>query len=421
MMCHGIKAYRCLPSVPFGKSRRILGVFLVWLTACSKPLATISVSENDGLDRKLEYVATSIRLVKPLSTTVSNLQLIDTDTGEAIPFEIGFENEASTEVLQVRFPVKINANTTKEFTLHDAASKTDTLLVHQDASISDFSYSSIDNSIENSFYKATFSTKTDSMGGQIDGIYVKEFNNVLLKRGHIAMHWAPNFSKNDSDGYFNMESTAVFSNNQLSPGYYEIRKSRSVITDNVPEISVEGTYAFYKSLPYFTFESTMSVSKDVVLDLLRNDEMTMDSLFTHVMYAKSRGGVMHLKLYDAEMDVLEQNPIPDDAPWLAFYHREEGYGFGVIRLKYDNTNSTGGLSPTYKPYTKITKSTENGRYWNRILIADTVMVVPKGSRYVEKNAYLVFKVGSIAPEREIRYYAERLRNPLNVTVETFDE
>lgn len=167
----------------------------------------------------------------------------------------------------------------------------------------------------------------------------------------------------------------------------------------------EGKYTFLADLPYFIFQSTMAMKEEVSLKLLRNDEMTMDSLFTHVAYQKSDRKVSRLKLYDTELDSLNNNPIPDDSRFVAFYNTNEGYGLASIRLIYDNMNNQGNSSPTYKSYTKISKSSENGRYWNRVLM-DSITTAPKGSRYHEKNAYLVFEVGSEIPEEQIQYYSK---------------
>jgi hypothetical protein len=144
--------------------------------------------------------------------------------------------------------------------------------------------------------------------------------------------------------------------------------------------------------------------------------MTMDSLFTHVAYEKANGGTARLQLYTSELDSLDSKPIPDDTGFVAFYNTNFGYGLASIRLEYDNTNAEGSVSPLLNHHTKISRAANNGRYWNRVLI-DSATTVPKGSKYHEKNAYLVFKVGKEIPEEEILYHAERLRNPLTVTLQ----
>lgn len=387
--------------------------FLLLLCAsCSNSdyLATITVSETEGLDRELEYVNAKISMHRELSKN-ELLVLIDIESQACIPvLELKSIRKGVNFEYHMMFPLKISANKNRRFNLgiqEKTRSSPPVQLVLSEDKLS----------VENTYYKVNFSSKGNKRGGQITGIELKDFENQLLKRGHIAMHWAPNFSKSDSEDYFNLEDLPPNSDNSIEREFYQVIKKRSGITDSVPEIFVEGRYEFYADLPYFLFESTMNVSKDVELDLLRNDEMTMDSLFTHVMYAKLDGSVSSLMLYDDELDVLEENPIPDNAAWIAFYNEEKGYGFGSIRLNYDNTNLKGAISPVYKPYTKISRSSGNGRYWNRVL-SDTTHMFPEGSRYHEKNAYLIFKADQAAPEKEISRYATQLRNPLKVRVVT---
>ncbi len=385
-------------------------VLSIMVSACTqkKSLATIQIEEQNGLDRKLAYVSVEIPLINSLKNT-EMLMVSDSESGTSIPVQVvdTIQNQGISK-LTLLFPVAIKANTIKTFQLMITDKK-------NQITASDIQLSKDALSVENKTYKAFFSSEYDKRGGQINGIILKDFNNQLLKRGHISMHWAPNFSKSISDSYFNFEHLSSSSQNDIRNGRYQIVKTRSGTTDSVPEIDLKGQYTFYGRLPYFDFESTMLMKRDVVLNLLRNDEMTMDSLFTHVVYQNKDGKTFRLKLYDQELDVLEENPIPDDAAFVAFYHRDKEYGLGSIRLEYDNTNESGNPSPTHHPYTKISKSSGNGRYWNRIL-TDTIQKFPKGSRYREKNAYLIFRVGNEIPENEVLYYQERLLRPLHISL-----
>ena len=380
------------------------------LSGCSgpEPYAKISISETGGLSRDLEYVSVEIPLpikLKPSQMLVA----MDVEKGYSVPVQIldTVLREDNTN-LKIMFPANVGKNKTKNFELLATEkmrdSKPNSIQISEDGS-----------SVENKNYKATFSMEDDQRGGQINGIVLKDFGDKLLKRGHIAMHWAPNFSKSDGDGYFNMEDFSSSSENRIEKGLYQIEKFRSGRVDDVPEIYVEGKYNFFSDQPYFIFESTMRIEENVSLDLLRNDEMTMDSLFTHVVFQKDDGTVSRLKLYDAELDSLENNHIPDNTGFVGFYNTNYGYGLASIRMEYDNTDNEGNQSVLFNPYTKISKSTGNGRYWNRVLI-DSATNVTRGSKYLEKNAYLIFQVGQEIPEQEILYYAQRLANPLTVTV-----
>ncbi len=398
-------------SIKRSKLNIFFGVLIFTIvSSCSSPnpVTIISVSETRGLDRETEYVSAQIPL-EFLQKDSEILIATDVQSGKSIPVQIldTIQNQ-SKSALKILFPVVVKAYEMRNFQLQS------TDKIHADIP-SKIQFSKDGMSIENKTYKAFFSIDQDERGGQINGIVLKDFNDKLLKRGHISMHWAPNFSKSSSEIYFNFEDLSSSSRNDITRGIYRIVKNRSGTTDSVPEIDLKGKYTFYSELPYFDFESTMEMNQDVELDLLRNDEMTLDSLFTHVVYQNKEGDIEHLRLYEEELEVLEKSPIPDDAVFVAFYHTKKKYGFGSIRIEYDNLNVDGNLSPTLKPYTKISKSMGNGRYWNRIL-SDSTQLVPKGSRYKEKNAYLIFKVDEEMPEKEILYYKERLISPLVIKV-----
>lgn len=379
--------------------------------SCSKPepLATVTVSENTGLERVVAYV--SAEVPRGLSSDgLGTLIAFDTEKNESVAVQIidTLGSQGHTTLL-LMFPVSIGANQTKIYHIRSSEEILD--------SVSALEKNPDNNQFfENKSYKATLTTENDERGGQIGGLTLKQFNDQLLQRGHIAMHWAPNFSKSNSESYFNLENLTSSSQNTVQSGIYKTIRTRSGATDSVPEIDVKGMYTFYDKLPYFIFESTMSMNHDVELNLLRNDEMTMDSLFTHVVYQAKNADPIYHELYSEDKNIFEGRPISDDVDFVAFYHKEKGYGLASIRLLYDNANTDGNPSPTYKPYTKISESRNNGRYWNRVL-SDTIQKFPEGSRYLEKNAYLVFKVDELSPEKEILYYQERLLHPLEVKVE----
>ena len=114
---------------------------------------------------------------------------------------------------------------------------------------------------------------------------------------------------------------------------------------------------------------------------------------------------------------MKQHPIENNAPWLCFYHAENGYAFGSIRLKYDTKNEQGIDSPTYLPHTKISDGAGGGKYWNRRLIHEYPAFVPLGSRYIEENAYLVFQIGQKDRFEPIKYWMDRLQHPLEIKVQ----
>jgi hypothetical protein len=279
--------------------------------------------------------------------------------------------------------------------------------------------SDINIKIENEYFLADLTdrkaTADNGLGaGQLSGLVLKQFDDKLLERSHINMHWAPNFQRDGID-YKTFGHIRDADSVNLKKGPYYTSLFRSGHVDGYEEIYVSYLYEFYAGLPYFIFSSVIEMKEDIDLFLLRNDEMTMDSLFTHVIYLRPDGTMNIKELYnDVDMKALDENPIEDDALWLAFFNNVMNYGLGSVRMEYDNRSLNGTQSPLYGEHTKITSSVNNGRYWNRRLIHEQTTNVPKGSRYSEKNAYLVFKAIRLAPSGEITQYSEIITNPLHV-------
>lgn len=390
---------------------------LLLLISCGEepggPLVTFSVSEPAGLQREIEYIEIGVPVESRYD--ISNGFLIR---------EIGKTNDIQGQIIASRelssdsisytclFPVSLEAHGKRTFEVHRGTGSL------PDAHLK-ISGTGTNLQVENVFYQAVLTDKkaTEENGlgsGQLAGLVLNDFKGQLLERSHINMHWAPNFQKESLDyrtfGHIkNPDSLLVIK------GPYLLSLYKSGKVPDYPEIDVRYHYRFYGGLPYFLFTSEMNFNSDVELMLLRNDEMTMDSLFTHVMFSEPGGKVKTIELYDEEaMKKLEEDPIRDDAAWLCFYNEEAKYAFASIRLKYDNTNARGDKSPLYEPHTKITSSANNGRYWNRRLIHDHNTVVPEGSRYSEMNAYLLFRLNPDDPVSPIHDCLKQLVNPVRV-------
>ena len=156
--------------------------------------------------------------------------------------------------------------------------------------------------------------------------------------------------------------------------------------------------------------------QDVWLELLRNDEMTMDSMFTHLAFQRPAGEIVDVA-FSERKGLLQNQPIENKSPWICFYNRDKGFAFGSIRLRYNNSNQFGEPSPTYQPHTQIGEWLGGIKYWNRRLIHDHLTFVPRGSRYIEENAYLVFRIGQKDRFETIKYWVDRLHHPLKVKVQ----
>ncbi len=380
----------------------------------------IKVEETEGFDRSLEYVEVGLAL---FNTDEENHKIYvysisDKDTICAQIIDKAFEKRAYNKEKQIVFPISIRANEVKEYIITTKPNKhikTETdLRVFGDT---------LDVIVENKYFSASLKEymgfKQERLGaGHLGNIILKEFDNLILERKNpnLKIHWSPNFGKEDLSYRTMAHMISVDSSFTSTKGPFYFKLFRRGCIKGYEKILLMGAYEFYAGLPYFIFSSDMLFTNSDTLNLLRNDEMTMDSLFTHVVFPRPNGKTVYLPLYNEDaMTYLEEQLIADDAPWLFFYNAHESYAFGSMRLHYDNKNIYGKDSPTENRHTKITASINSGRYWNRRLINSKNTFIPKGSKYSEKNAYIVFKVDKNDPAKTIEYFYKCLKNPVKVS------
>ena len=227
------------------------------------------------------------------------------------------------------------------------------------------------------------------------------------------MHWAPNFQKTGSNDYKTIGHVSLENTKILKNAYY-LSMAKTGRVKGYGEIDLQGKYEFYAGLPYFEYSSTMTFNADAHLFLLRNNEMTLDKLFTHLIYPDPHGRLAEIPLYnDTHIDSLAKAPLADDISWLGFINKSMDYGLVGLTLDYDNQNKMGETSPLFEPHLKISKGRQEGRYWNRRLIHDHNVLVPEGSRYYEHNAYLILdNLDDV--DGQIDHYIKCLKNPITV-------
>ena len=385
-------------------------------------LAQITVSEDCGLARELEYVGCTIQLKSAQYEPGTDLVAVESMSGEAIPVQLyrmeNFEQEGIV-ILHILFPVSISSLEIKRYSLEKRRAKS---AIHTDLSIQGKGFDRI---IENQFYRAdlTRSAQSESKNnesGQLSELFIKMGFDVLLFRTENRMHWAPNFQRLGAKEYKTIAGWDNPQNYRVDAGPYLVMTTRRDQAPDYPEIRMNANYYFYAGMPWFRFYSAMEFTRTVWLSLLRNDEMTMDSLFTHVAFKRPTGEIVDLS-FDEREQILAEHPIENDAPWLCFYHAEKGYAFGSIRLKYELLQASGFTSPVWMPHTKISNGAGGGKYWNRRLIDDRPTLVPEGSRYIEENAYLVFKVNQDNKFAEIERWDFILKSSLQVSVGLAEE
>ncbi len=382
-------------------------------------VGALTITEPAGITRNLEYVEVEVSVSQfPLQ---GKALFLKDKNGERIKGQIlRSKKEASGYIITCLFPISIKAYKKAQY---------DIILAKNEVVATDLKVEgeSLELIIENNHYVANLTselaTANNGIGaGQLASLTLKSFGNQVLKRAKINMHWAPSFQK-EGLNYKTMAHLRKYDSVFINKGLYQTTTYRSGKVEGYEEIQLQGQYRFYASLPYFIFSSTMTMTSDVVLTLLRNDEMTMDSLFTHAMFPLPNGEVKTVPLYDApplsahySIKELIKTPINANANWFCFYNDSLKYGFGSIRLGYDYTNSEGGQSPMLNPETRISYGRAGGRYWDRrfVFLKEDSLIIPKGSRYAERNAYVIFKVDPENPSKEIEGLFNRLSQPVTV-------
>lgn len=397
----------------------ILAILHGVLAAQEKTLIWINVSENYGLERELEYVEFSVQLdAVLLENDKISFFVQELNTAQTIDCQVSFIQSGSAHnkiLARIIFPVSCRAYEKNEYLLK--TKKTEDI-VYSDLILRGKGTELI---IENKYYRADL-RKNDNvepqsyMSGQIRELLIKMGFNKLVTNVEDRLHWAPNFKRPELEYYTTIAHWQLPKINEITEGPYQITTLREDLAPDHPEILLTAKYRFYSGLPYFRFYSRIEMKNDVWLELLRNDEMAMDSMFTHMAFERPNGEIVDVEFAE-RYDLLKKHPIENDSPWLCFYNLDKGFAFGTIRIKYDNTDMYGNESPTYQPHTQIGEWLKGVKYWNRRLIHDHLTFVPKGSCYQEDNAYLVFKINSNDKLKDIEYWSKQILHPLQVSIE----
>ncbi len=263
--------------------------------------------------------------------------------------------------------------------------------------------------IENSAYWADLSKRMvagkEEDSGTLRGLLFKRFG-VLLERTQNRMHWAPSFQRTGARGY---TSIAMWTPVQKverteAPGAFTF--TREGFHASYPEIALWAEYRFFAHVPYFLFRSTMTITSPIEIFWLRNQEMTMDDLFTHVAWP-GPGARPVLTGFEGRKKLLENQTLPADVPWVAFLNLDKGYGFGAVALAYH-------ASKTAHAITSINDGAANGKYWDRRIIDQTPVMLAPGDRFEEHTAFVLFQAPPSAPLAEFLTWEKKLRHPVRV-------
>lgn len=258
--------------------------------------------------------------------------------------------------------------------------------------------------IENQYFIADLSHRTiqgrEEDSGTLRALTYKEFG-VTFHRTNNRMHWAPNLSRVGAPGYKGLGTwhpVQEFREKETGTEYVHYREGYMA---DYPEIKIETEYRFLPAAPYFLFRSRLNVEKPLVVRLLRNNQMTMDDFFTHLAWPKRDEG-HHVATFGERHDILEAEPIPFDAPWVAFLNLDKGYGYGYVNLAVAATK-------TVNPRLVISDGAGNGKYWSRHLISRTEARLDPGDRFEERTAFVLFRCSEQKPLEDFFEWQSRIR------------
>ena len=258
--------------------------------------------------------------------------------------------------------------------------------------------------VENSVFRADMSQWKMEQGiddsGTLRGVLFKE-KNVRYERNPNRMHWAPSFQRAGAQNYKSIGNWTPVQKHSRAVGPGEIVLTREGWHPDYPEVGLNAEYRFFAQVPYFVFRSTMTILKPIDMFFLRNQEMTMDDLFTHLAWP-GRDGKPIVTDFEARKPILKESPMPVDVPWVAFFNQPKGYGYGAVILRHSATK-------TANPITSINDGANNGRYWDRRIINQVSTPLAPGDRFEEETAYVVFHALD-----EFLLWEKRLRNPVRV-------
>jgi len=276
--------------------------------------------------------------------------------------------------------------------------------------------------IDNPHYRVTLAEQS----GQINGIFIKQGVETQLSHGGRAIHWNPGcYSPPRRWGHTYDWNPPEGKSEIRGPLVYSLKRWGCL--PELPEVWVSVTYTFYARVPYFVMSSTIAIRDDIDVLALRNDEMVFEPQLFSELGWRDKGGAVHTVALgqDPALETGYTRVLPADVPWLCFFQREGGYGFGSVRVAYDATSTTETDATKYNEGTYVTAPTSSLVYWYRALVYHFFPTAPvqlfkkvkAGSVYHETNAYVPFPLGRAPGSKlldPIDQTYERLTHPLRV-------
>jgi len=190
----------------------------------------------------------------------------------------------------------------------------------------------------------------------------------------------------------------------------------------VADVFLEVKYTLEKDAPYVISETRMTVTKDLGVVALRNDEMVLyKRLFDTLMYKDLREGVVKRPLLELPGMPFGLAHIAEaDAEWVGLANTMMRYGFFSVRLNAANVNLDLSGDFAHRSGTYF-YAPSDGEYvywvrpllytWADVATSNHLTFLPKGSSFYEKNAYILLPLDEKTPD-VLDELSKRLKNPL---------
>ncbi len=275
---------------------------------------------------------------------------------------------------------------------------------------------------------STYAFKMHPLNGMLDEVVLKakpELKFEHKKETNGAIQWNP-------DVYSPPRAWVHISDWEPGKYDYEFEEQRGPVVYRtrlwgqmplMPEVTTSMEYEFYAGVPYFRMRSSMHIRHEVAVQALRNSEVVFArEAFSEAAWFDEEHNKIETRNITAAPDLSEWT-MADTTPWIAFFDREKGCGYGGIQVNYMNGGLNGELR-TLNPFMYVT--TGPWIYWTRALAypyggrnPQQLVNIPEGSVFLEEWAYLPFELGKTEKNRfdAMGQWQARLTNPLLLHLE----
>lgn len=412
-----------------------------WDTAW-KYYGGVVLAETAGLSREHEPIHLTLAVYEDRVANPKEIRVVGIDPDSGTPQEIpcqvhGFDPWASSQLVD-KEPTRYQPATTIDLAfLADvqAGSEKVYLVFYGNPNASEPGYETdlrvsgegLKLEIENSYYRMNLHDR----GGLIDEIFMKQGIDMKLDH-HVeppgTIHWNPDcYSPPHTWSHTTDWDPPPHSMGAEGP-VFVMRKYWGKLPFDVDQVSASVTYLFYAHNPYVIISTAMRVDEPLPVKVMRNGCFVLRrELFNDLAWKDRAGKVNHLNLDRAPAPPNAVVRLAPDTHWLAFLNRERGFGFGGITLSFVNERFDGGLVRATQPHYHVMVGPWVG--WSRMLVntfltnnPQRMVHIPEGCLYLEKNAYLPFKLGK-ARDTECAILDrnwERLTAPLEVREVSMD-